>query len=75
MNPQFGRTLLPGLELVARGAFIWPGGGCLLGWFGHLPGDIRSGRTGRRLYAPMVSRLVVSVLVSVLLRLVRGLGS
>ena len=37
-----------------------------LGWFGHLPGDIRVERENMRLYVPMVSMLLISVLFSVL---------
>ncbi|HXG71965.1 MAG TPA: DUF2905 domain-containing protein [Gemmatimonadaceae bacterium] len=37
-----------------------------LGWFGHLPGDIRVERENMRLYVPLVSMLLISVLFSVL---------
>lgn len=35
-------------------------------WFGHLPGDIRIEGERTFLYAPIVSMLVVSVIVSVI---------
>ncbi|TGE25071.1 DUF2905 domain-containing protein [Hymenobacter aquaticus] len=74
MTPQLGKLLvLAGLGLVVLGAVLWLGGGSLLGWFGRLPGDIRVERPGFRFYAPLVSMLVVSVLVSVLLWLWRRL--
>lgn len=42
-----------------------------LGWFGNLPGDIRieSGRS--RVFVPVTSMLIVSVVLSILLSLLR----
>ena len=37
-----------------------------LGWFGHLPGDVRVERENVRLYVPIVSMLLISLLFSVL---------
>ncbi|UOG76495.1 DUF2905 domain-containing protein [Hymenobacter tibetensis] len=75
MTPQLGKLLVfLGLTVAALGAFIWLGGGSLLSWFGRLPGDIRVERPGFRLYAPIVSMLLVSVLLSVLLWLWRRFG-
>lgn len=72
MTPQFGKILvILGLVLVALGAFVWLGGGSLLGWFGRLPGDIRVERPGFRLYVPWVSMLLVSAGLSALLWLVQ----
>jgi len=42
----------------------------LLGWFGHLPGDIRLERDGVRVYFPVVSMLVLSALLTLVLNLV-----
>ncbi|WP_139923384.1 DUF2905 domain-containing protein [Hymenobacter sp. DG01] len=75
MNPQLGKTLvILGLVLVAFGVFVWLGGGSLLGWFGRLPGDIRVERPGFRFYAPIVSMLLVSLLLSLIMWLVRRLS-
>lgn len=43
----------------------------VLGWFGNLPGDIRidTGRT--RVFVPLMSMLLVSVVLSVVLSLFR----
>jgi hypothetical protein len=74
MTPQTGKLLmLLGLGLLAFGAFVWLGGGSLLGWFGRLPGDIRE-RPGFRLYAPLASMLLVSVALSLVLWLLRRLS-
>ncbi|MCB2378959.1 DUF2905 domain-containing protein [Hymenobacter sp. BT635] len=75
MTPQLGKILvLLGLVAVALGAFLWLGGGSLLGWFGRLPGDIRIERPGFRFYAPLMSMLLVSIVFSLILWLVRRLG-
>jgi hypothetical protein len=67
------RTL--GLVLVALGAvavlaglLVMAGG---LGWFGRLPGDVRIGSGNVRVYFPLASMLLVSVVLSLVLWLVR----
>jgi DUF2905 family protein len=42
-----------------------------LRWFGHLPGDIRIERGRTRVYAPIASLLLVSLVLSVLSALAR----
>ena len=42
-----------------------------LRWFGHLPGDIRIERDNVRVYVPVVSMLLLSVLFSVLSYVIR----
>lgn len=75
MTPQLGKIIVVlGLLLVVLGLFLWLGGGSWLSWFGRLPGDIRVERPGFRFYAPIVSMLLVSLLLSLLLWLVRRLG-
>ncbi|TGE08385.1 DUF2905 domain-containing protein [Hymenobacter fodinae] len=72
MNPQLGKTLvILGLVVVAVGAFVWLGGGSLFSWIGRLPGDIRIERPGFRFYAPIVSMLLLSLLLSAVLWVVR----
>ncbi|MCC3158509.1 DUF2905 domain-containing protein [Hymenobacter sp. 15J16-1T3B] len=75
MTPQLGKLLvILGLGLAALGAVVWLGGGSLLSWFGRLPGDIRVERPGFRLYAPLASMLLVSLLLSAVLWLIRRLS-
>jgi hypothetical protein len=57
-----------GVVLVLVGLLLWSGG---LGWFGRLPGDIRIERETVRVYVPIVSMLIVSLVVSVVLYVVR----
>jgi len=55
--------ILLGVGLVVAGLLVWTGA---LSWFGRLPGDIRwEGQRGR-VYIPVVSMLLVSLVLSVL---------
>ncbi|HEX2250748.1 MAG TPA: DUF2905 domain-containing protein [Gemmatimonadales bacterium] len=55
-----------GVILVLIGLAVWWGA---FGWFGRLPGDIRIERESVRVYIPLVSMLVISVVVSLILYL------
>lgn len=57
-----------GVGLILVGLLLWSGS---LSWFGRLPGDIRIERETVRVYVPIVSMLVVSLVVSLALYLVR----
>ena len=73
-SSEVGKLLIIiGIVVMLLGAFVWLGGGNLLSWFGRLPGDIRVERPGFRLYVPLASMLLVSVLLSAVLWLVRRL--
>jgi multisubunit Na+/H+ antiporter MnhC subunit len=59
-----------GLVLVIVGLVIWVFGG-RLGWFGHLPGDIRVERENFRFYAPITSMIILSIVLSIALSVIR----
>ncbi len=61
-----------GMALVLVGLVAKTG---TLGWFGHLPGDIRIERDGFRLYVPLSSMLLVSLGLSAFLAFIRRLLS
>jgi NAD/NADP transhydrogenase beta subunit len=70
-------SLSPGLTLVifgcvivAIGLLVWSGA---LSWFGRLPGDIRIEGGTTRIYVPIVSMLIVSLVVSLVLLVIRRL--
>jgi len=59
-----------GILLVLVGLVAKSG---LLGWFGHLPGDIQIRRENFQFYLPITSMILVSVALSVILSLLRRL--
>ena len=56
-----------GAGIVILGLLVWAGG---LSWCGRLPGDIRIERETVRMYIPLVSMLVISIVLTVLLNLI-----
>jgi uncharacterized membrane protein YidH (DUF202 family) len=74
MTPErstLGLTLmLAGIVLLVVGALFWLG---MLSWLGRLPGDIRVERPNVRIYAPITSMIVVSVVLTLLMALIRRL--
>ncbi|MGO9527037.1 MAG: DUF2905 domain-containing protein [Verrucomicrobiia bacterium] len=67
MNDIAKILVLVGLVLVALGGLLWLGG--KLPWFGRLPGDIRIDREHFKLYFPLTTCLLISILLTVLFRL------
>lgn len=71
MDRQLGLLVIgAGVAIAIVGALIATG---VLGWFGRLPGDIRIERDQLRVYVPLVSMLIVSLVLSALLALLRRL--
>lgn len=62
--------MISGLVLVVAGALLQFAPG-LVNWFGRLPGDIHI-ETGRsRIYIPITSMVLVSLLITLLINLFR----
>jgi len=71
MPSSFGPVLVGlGLLLVVVGVLAWTGA---LGWLGRLPGDIRIESEDTRVYVPIVSMLLVSVVLTIVLNVLRRL--
>jgi hypothetical protein len=67
---ELGRTLIIlGVLFVAIGAVLVLSG--RLPWIGHLPGDFEIRRGGLRIYLPLATCLLVSVVVSLVLAILR----
>jgi hypothetical protein len=60
--------VIAGVVLVLLGLVLtWAPG--LLGWFGHLPGDIRIEREKGSFYFPVTSMIIVSIVLTILFNL------
>jgi hypothetical protein len=57
-----------GVALILIGLLFWSGS---LSWFGRLPGDIRVEHDSVRVYIPLVSMLIVSLVLSLVMYLIR----
>ena len=66
---EIGKLLvIVGLAVAAVGLLLWTGVG--KGWFGQMPGDISYSRGNFKLYFPIVTCLVLSVVLTLILWLV-----
>jgi hypothetical protein len=59
-----------GVVLAIVGLLVWAGA---FRWFGKLPGDIRIERPNSRIYFPLGSSLLLSVVLSLLLSLIMAI--
>lgn len=57
-----------GVAAVLVGLLVWAG---WLSWFGRLPGDVRIERDNLRVYFPIVSMILISLLLTLLLNFLR----
>jgi flagellar biogenesis protein FliO len=70
---DFGKLiLLIGIILAVLGLMLWQFSG-KLGWFGNLPGDIRIEKQNFRIYIPLTSMLLISLLITFMVWLYRKL--
>ncbi|MCB1683154.1 MAG: DUF2905 domain-containing protein [Pseudomonadales bacterium] len=60
--------MLVGILVVIIGLLVKLG---IFGWIGNLPGDIQFKRGGFRVYFPITSMILVSVVLSALFSLIR----
>jgi di/tricarboxylate transporter len=69
MNSSIGNWLLIiGAFFIVAGLIAKTG---VLGWFGHLPGDIHIRREGFQFYFPLASMIVISIALSLFISVVR----
>jgi len=69
MHRQIGlMVVVSGVPLIGLGLLIYSGA---LRWFGKLPGDIRYESDHVQFYAPLVSMLIISLVLSLLFYLLR----
>jgi hypothetical protein len=61
-------VILLGVGVIVVGVLIYTGA---LSWFGRLPGDIRYEGATTRVYVPITSMIVVSLVLSLVMYLLR----
>jgi len=63
---QMGLVIIAsGVVLLVVGLILSTGG---FSWFGHLPGDLRIQRGSTQLFIPITSMILVSVVLTIVLR-------
>lgn len=68
MNRGLGPILVGGgLAVVVLGLLVWSGA---LSWFGRLPGDIRSESENTRVFIPITSMVIVSVVLTIVVNVI-----
>lgn len=61
--------------LITVVGIIWYFWGDKFTWIGHLPGDIRIEKDNFKFYFPITTMLLLTIIVNVVLRLIKYLGS
>jgi hypothetical protein len=73
MHEHYGKILiLIGLLLILVGIIIYLAGD-KLGWLGRLPGDIRIEKENLKVFIPITTMLLLSILITLLIHLFRKL--
>jgi hypothetical protein len=68
-SPSPGLLIIAlGVAIVLIGFLVWLGA---FSWFGHLPGDIKIDRGSTKIFIPIGSMVVLTVILNVVLYLVR----
>ncbi len=60
--------IIAGVILIVIGAIVWTGA---LSWFGNLPGDIKIERDSAKIYIPITSMLIISLVLTILFQLIK----
>jgi hypothetical protein len=70
MNETGKYLVLIGIIIIIIGLLIW-GLGNRFSWFGNLPGDIRIERETFRIYIPITSMLLLTILMNIVIWIIR----
>lgn len=73
MSPEIGKLLmgLGGILLLA-GLLVFLFGD-KLSWLGNLPGDLRFGQGNTRVYIPLATMIILSIVLTLVINLLRKL--
>lgn len=64
--------IIAGIFLITIGLILYFAPG-ILNWFGRLPGDIRIEKEHSKVFIPITSMILVSVILTVVINLIRWL--
>jgi H+/Cl- antiporter ClcA len=64
--------IIAGIILIVIGLILWLAP-WLFDWFGKLPGDIRIEKENSKVFIPITSMLLISIVLTVLINLIRYL--
>ncbi len=65
--------IISGLILILIGVLIYLAPS-LFSWFGKLPGDIRIEKENSKVFFPITSMIVISIVLTIVINIVRHLG-
>jgi hypothetical protein len=71
MNQPAGKYIMVAGAIIFIVGLIWYFFGNKLHWIGRLPGDIRIEKENFKFYFPITTMVLVSVLLTVLIRILR----
>jgi hypothetical protein len=71
MNPTIAKILIGGGALLMIAGIIYYFFGDKLSWIGRLPGDIRYESGNTKIYFPLTTMILISVLINVIIWLVK----
>lgn len=68
-NRPFGLVIVVlGIAVAVIGLLVWSGA---LSWFGRLPGDLRIDRGNVKVFFPITSMILISIVLTLVLNLLR----
>ena len=73
MGPEIGRLLVGVGILILVLGLIFVFFGDKLGWLGNLPGDLRFERGNTRVYIPIATMILLSILLTLIINIFRKL--
>lgn len=62
--------VIAGLIVTIVGLIIWLGGD-KLSWLGNLPGDVKVEKPGFKIYIPITTMIIVSIILSLIIWVIR----
>lgn len=71
---HLGKILVvAGIILIIAGLVVWFAGD-RLGWIGHLPGDIRIEKENVKIYFPITTMIIISVILTLIIWIIRKIN-